>query len=103
MDKHTSTPDLILKAEDIQWIPFTLPGWTGGTTAAFPNMDVEKAPFIAMAKLEPDAYIQRHYHHDYSPSAPFGGFKLSGYCREHAIESFESYTQYKTIWTDLYE
>jgi quercetin dioxygenase-like cupin family protein len=62
MDKHSKTPDIILKAENIEWVPFTLPGWTGGTTAAFPNMDVEKAPFIAMAKLEPGAFIQRHYH-----------------------------------------
>lgn len=62
MDKHTQTPDIVLKAEDIEWVPFTLPGWTGNTTAAFPNMDVEKAPFIALAKLEPGAYIQRHYH-----------------------------------------
>jgi anti-sigma factor ChrR (cupin superfamily) len=37
------------------------PGWTGGTIAAFPNMDVEKAPFITMAKLKPDAHTQRHY------------------------------------------
>lgn len=60
MDKHSTTPDIILKAEDVQWTTFTLPGWTGTTTASFPNMDVEKAPFIAMARLEPDANIQRH-------------------------------------------
>ncbi len=62
MDKHTTTADTVLKAENIEWVPFSLPGWKGGTTAAFPNMDVAKAPFIAMAKLEPDAFIQRHYH-----------------------------------------
>lgn len=62
MDNHSTAPDIILKAEDIQWVDFTLPGWTGKTTAAFINMDVEKAPFIAMAKLEPEANLQRHYH-----------------------------------------
>lgn len=62
MDKHNTIPDIILKAEEIEWTPFTLPGWTGTTTAAFINMDVEKAPFIAMAKLAPEANLQRHYH-----------------------------------------
>lgn len=41
--------------------------------------------------------------HHYDPSAPFGGYKLSGYGREHGIESFEAYTQHKTIWLDLDE
>lgn len=39
--------------------------------------------------------------HQYDPSAPFGGYKLSGYGREHGIESFEAYTQHKTVWMDL--
>lgn len=38
--------------------------------------------------------------HQYDPSAPFGGYKLSGYGREHGIESFEAYTQHKTVWMD---
>ncbi|MBC7887294.1 MAG: cupin domain-containing protein [Ferruginibacter sp.] len=62
MEKDLTLPDIILKAEDIEWIPFSLPGWTGTTTAAFPNMNITKAPFIAMAKLAPDAFIQKHYH-----------------------------------------
>ncbi|MFI1564447.1 aldehyde dehydrogenase family protein [Streptomyces sp. NPDC020490] len=39
--------------------------------------------------------------HLYDPAAPFGGFKMSGYGREHGIESFESYTQHKTVWVAL--
>jgi len=62
MENHSKDSDIILKADDIKWVPFSLPGWTGQTTAAFPNMDVEKAPFIALARLEQGAYIQRHYH-----------------------------------------
>lgn len=62
MDNHSKEPGIILKAENIQWQPFTLPGWTGNTSAAFINMDTAKAPFIAMAKLEPGAILQRHYH-----------------------------------------
>ena len=39
--------------------------------------------------------------HKYHPNAPFGGFKMSGYGREHGAEALESYTQYKTIWLNL--
>jgi aldehyde dehydrogenase (NAD+) len=39
--------------------------------------------------------------HKYHPNAPFGGFKMSGYGREHGAEALESYTQYKTIWVNL--
>lgn len=39
--------------------------------------------------------------HKYHPNAPFGGFKMSGYGREQGSEALESYTQYKTIWTNL--
>jgi acyl-CoA reductase-like NAD-dependent aldehyde dehydrogenase len=39
--------------------------------------------------------------HLYDPSAPFGGFKQSGYGREHGIESLENYTQTKTVWVDI--
>jgi quercetin dioxygenase-like cupin family protein len=62
MENQNQVTDLIIKAENLQWVPFTLPGWTGNTTAAFPNTDTAKAPFIAMARLEPGAYIQKHYH-----------------------------------------
>lgn len=62
MDKHSTVSDIILKPEDIQWAPFNIPGFTGETTAAFINMDVEKAPFIAMLKLAPQAHLKRHYH-----------------------------------------
>ncbi len=41
--------------------------------------------------------------HHYDPSAPFGGYKLSGYGREHGIESFDAYTQQKTVWLDMVE
>lgn len=39
--------------------------------------------------------------HQYDPAAPFGGYKMSGYGREHGIEVFDSYTQTKTIWANL--
>jgi aldehyde dehydrogenase (NAD+) len=39
--------------------------------------------------------------HKYHPTAPFGGYKLSGYGREQGAEALESYTQYKTVWANL--
>ena len=39
--------------------------------------------------------------HKYHPSAPFGGYKMSGYGREQGPEALESYTQYKTVWANL--
>jgi len=39
--------------------------------------------------------------HKYHPNAPFGGYKMSGYGREHGTEALENYTQYKTIWANI--
>jgi aldehyde dehydrogenase (NAD+) len=39
--------------------------------------------------------------HHYDPSAPFGGYKQSGYGREHGPESLDAYTQVKTVWLEL--
>jgi len=39
--------------------------------------------------------------HKYHASAPFGGFKMSGYGREQGPEALESYTQHKSIWVNL--
>ena len=39
--------------------------------------------------------------HRYDPSAPFGGYKMSGVGREQGGEALENYTQIKSIWLDL--
>ena len=39
--------------------------------------------------------------HKYHASAPFGGYKMSGYGREQGPEALQSYTQYKSIWVNL--
>lgn len=72
-----------------------------GLASGVQTRDLKKA-IRAANRIKAGTVWTNTWHH-YSPSAPFGGFKLSGYGREHGIESFESYTQYKTIWTDLYE
>ena len=37
----------------------------------------------------------------FNPLAPFGGYKQSGYGREHGPESLDAYTQVKTVWLEL--
>jgi len=44
------------------------------------------------------------YVNDYGPSdaaAPFGGFKASGFGREHGRAAIELYTEEKTVWVNL--
>ncbi|HEY8630290.1 MAG TPA: aldehyde dehydrogenase family protein, partial [Gaiellaceae bacterium] len=35
------------------------------------------------------------------PSAPFGGFKMSGYGRELGMDAIHDYTQVKSVWVNL--
>lgn len=39
--------------------------------------------------------------HQYDPSVPFGGYKMSGYGREQGPEALASYTQTKSVWLEL--
>jgi quercetin dioxygenase-like cupin family protein len=52
----------ILNAKDISFADFALPGFTGGTEAAFLNTDLAAAPFIALLRLAPGAVLAKHYH-----------------------------------------
>ncbi|MBU8537449.1 cupin domain-containing protein [Falsiroseomonas tokyonensis] len=52
----------ILRAEEVRFSPFNLPGFTGGTEAAFLNTDTTAAPFIALLRMEPGAELAKHYH-----------------------------------------
>jgi quercetin dioxygenase-like cupin family protein len=56
------TPDTVLLPADLPFQPFTIPGFVGGTEAAFPNTDITKAPFIALLRMAPGARLKRHYH-----------------------------------------
>lgn len=56
------TPDLILTPSDLPFVPFNIPGFSGDTRAAFPNMDLSRAPFIAMLTMAPGALLKKHYH-----------------------------------------
>jgi acetyl esterase len=58
----TLTPDIILTPAEISFEPFSIPGFSGDTRAAFPNTDTTRAPFIALLKMAPGAVLNRHFH-----------------------------------------
>ncbi len=72
-----------------------------GLASGIQTRDYKKAIKFANNVKAGTVWVNTWHHYD--PSAPFGGYKLSGYGREHGGESFESYTQHKTIWLDLEE
>jgi aldehyde dehydrogenase (NAD+) len=72
---------------------------TYGLASGIQTRDVAKA--IRVAHRIDSGTVWINTWHLYDPAAPFGGFKMSGYGREHGIESFESYTQHKTVWIAL--
>jgi quercetin dioxygenase-like cupin family protein len=57
-----ATEDLILPADQVTFALFALPGFSGGTQAAFLNTDTTRAPFVALLRLAPGAVLARHYH-----------------------------------------
>lgn len=54
--------DTIIHPQDLEFKTFSIPGFSGGTYAAFPNTDTEKAPFIALLKMDPGAVLAKHFH-----------------------------------------
>lgn len=58
----STKPDKIIHPNDIEFQPFNIPGFHGDTRAAFPNMDLSEAPFIALLQMAPGALLQEHYH-----------------------------------------
>jgi acyl-CoA reductase-like NAD-dependent aldehyde dehydrogenase len=70
-----------------------------GLAAGVQTSDVAKALRVAERLDAGTVWINTW--HLYDPSAPFGGFKASGYGRENGLEAFENYTQYKTTWLNL--
>lgn len=70
-----------------------------GLAAGVQTRDVAKALRVAQRLDAGTVWINTW--HLYDPSAPFGGFKASGYGRENGPEAFENYTQYKTTWLSL--
>jgi acyl-CoA reductase-like NAD-dependent aldehyde dehydrogenase len=62
--------------------------------------DIKRAHRMAAALKAGTVWINTY--NLYDPAAPFGGYKASGFGRELGVHALESYTQVKTVWTDLY-
>jgi len=70
-----------------------------GLASGIETSDYRKAMRFAREIKAGTVWVNTWHHYD--PSAPFGGYKASGYGREHGYASFEAYTQRKTVWMDL--
>jgi acyl-CoA reductase-like NAD-dependent aldehyde dehydrogenase len=70
-----------------------------GLASGIETSDVRKAMRFAREVKAGTVWVNTWHHYD--PSAPFGGYKASGYGRENGAASLDAYTQYKTVWMDL--
>jgi acyl-CoA reductase-like NAD-dependent aldehyde dehydrogenase len=70
-----------------------------GLAAGVQTSDLRKA--LKAAELLQAGMVWLNTWHHYSPAAPFGGYKQSGYGRENGEEVLDYYLQTKTIWMDL--
>ena len=70
-----------------------------GLAAGLWTKDISRAHRMA-ARLDAGmVFINKYGCYDFA--APFGGFKQSGWGKEYAIHSLESYTKVKSIWVAL--
>jgi aldehyde dehydrogenase (NAD+) len=70
-----------------------------GLAAAVWTRDVKRAHRVAHAVKAGTVWINNYRLWNWL--MPFGGYKQSGYGREHGLEVMEHYTQTKSVWVDL--
>jgi acyl-CoA reductase-like NAD-dependent aldehyde dehydrogenase len=70
-----------------------------GLSAAVWTKDVKKAHRAARALKAGTVWVNTYNLFD--PTAPFGGYKQSGFGRELGKDALDLYTQVKTVWVDL--
>ncbi|UOF88768.1 aldehyde dehydrogenase family protein [Fodinisporobacter ferrooxydans] len=72
---------------------------TYGLAAGLWTKDISRAHRVASRLEAGMVFINKYGCYDFA--APFGGFKQSGWGKEYAIHSLESYTKVKSIWVAL--
>jgi acyl-CoA reductase-like NAD-dependent aldehyde dehydrogenase len=70
-----------------------------GLGAGIWTRDLQRAHRVAHAIRAGSIWI--NCYRVVAPSAPFGGYKLSGVGRENGLGSLEEYTEVKTVWLEL--
>ena len=70
-----------------------------GLAAGIWTRDMQNAHRVAQAIRAETVWINTYNHYD--PSAPFGGFKASGFGRDLGREALDGYTEVKTVWVGL--
>jgi aldehyde dehydrogenase (NAD+) len=70
-----------------------------GLASGVHTLNIKKAHKAAARLKAGTVWVNTYGHFD--PSAPFGGYKMSGYGREQGWEALEFYLQTKTVWVDL--
>ena len=61
--------------------------------------DISKAHRLASTLKAGTVWI--NCYNVFDASAPFGGYKQSGFGREMSMHALEHYTQVKSVWVDL--
>jgi aldehyde dehydrogenase (NAD+) len=70
-----------------------------GLAAGVWTQDVKKAHKVAHGLRAGTVWVNTYNRYD--PTAPFGGYKHSGFGRDLGMHALEGYTQVKSIWIDL--
>jgi len=72
---------------------------TYGLAAGIWTQDIKTAFRVARAVKAGTVWVNTY--NMYDPSAPFGGFKASGFGRDLGREALDGYTETKTVWMGL--
>ncbi len=72
-----------------------------GLAAGLYSKDIDRAMRVAGQLEAGQVFVNRYGCYDFA--APFGGFKESGWGKEMAIHSLDSYTRLKSIWIKVDE